>query len=90
MQISILKFLKDWARRESSQDHCSCTFCALEKLLTLAYEFAKQNYIGCTSWDTSRQASIDWLIDFEMRHTDEINNSFYSFVNVLKQIFFQR
>ncbi|KMQ89150.1 hypothetical protein RF55_11190 [Lasius niger] len=85
----LLQNLKNWAkrRRKSLQNLCSCQLCALEQLSTRAYEFSQQNNIKCPSlWNAVKLASVDWLEEFEMRHSDEISNSFDSLEKCLKQI----
>jgi len=47
---------------------CPCQVCVLEYLLSLAYQFAKENNIQYHSeWNRNEKADEIWLYEFELR-----------------------
>ncbi|CAL1682322.1 unnamed protein product [Lasius platythorax] len=66
-ELSLLSELRQW--KYKSPLPCTCLICAMERLPSLAYQFAKKKYILYPqTWDTYMQADEDWLVDFEMAH----------------------
>lgn len=48
---------------------CTCQVCALEHLLSLADQFAKEdNKQYASEWDINETADEIWLYEFEMKH----------------------
>lgn len=76
---SLFDDLINWKKNE--QQACHCQLCALEKLSTLAYEFVKDKKLKypLAYWIGLNRADNDWLCQFEMRHHDEIINTFVSY-----------
>ncbi|XP_025264121.1 uncharacterized protein LOC112637793 [Camponotus floridanus] len=69
-ELSLLSFLKIW----ETNCTCSCRYCALEHLLSLAYITAyTKNKTYPSTWNVHKQADKQWLYNFEMRHSKEIS-----------------
>ncbi|KMQ89247.1 wd40 repeat-containing protein [Lasius niger] len=83
-EFSMLEHLKTWKQTDRISS-CHCKTCALEYLPKWAYIFAKDQKIDYrNSWDTKKEANVEWVLEFEMRHYNEIIKSEFKSPNLCK------
>lgn len=71
-EMLLLKYLELWKKQRIS--FCSCVLCSMEKLLYIAYKFARKNKINYPLiWNIDRKASTNWLITYEMTYSNIIS-----------------
>ncbi|XP_029178514.1 uncharacterized protein LOC114946232 [Nylanderia fulva] len=83
----LLEYLINW-KSASSKTTCTCQLCALEHLLRFVRGLAQHNNIGLSSEFKANKITdveIQWLINFEMKFSEEIFRSFWPIKNCTKQ-----
>lgn len=66
-ELLLLKRLCQW--KQETLLPCTCQICAMEYLLSLAYQFVQEEKKQYPKeWDIHKRADEEWLIDFEMIH----------------------
>lgn len=77
-ELLLLKRLseKKWGKKSL---YCACQICAMELLLNLAYELAREKKKRYPeAWYKHKRADEDWLINFEMIHGIKLSIMFSS------------
>jgi len=72
--LEMLKMrLEDAQKKDSRVSYCYCWFCLLEHICKQVY--INTNVLKRTpiQWKTHEQADVNWLYEFEMRHSEEIS-----------------
>lgn len=81
----ILKQLYEWQETQANASQCHCILCAMEQLLSLAYQFAEKERITYPSTWNFNKADELWLLEFQMRNSKEMVDRFLPASSCMKE-----